>query len=96
MRIGYIFRNKIHTSFFFAECNIRFFLTDIVGQPSDRLSAQIVTLENINEHKDVAIKEIINHLSVSGLKGMVPHIVKLLQLYLVCPSSTATAEILFS
>ena len=65
----------------------------------DRLRAQIVTLENIHEHdkkEDVAIKEIINHLSVSGLRRIVTHAVKLLQLYLVCPSSMATAERSFS
>ena len=65
----------------------------------DRLRAHIVTLENIHEHdekEDVAIKEIINHLSVSVFERMVPHVVKLIQLYLVCPSLTATAERSFS
>lgn len=82
------------------ECVVNHFGDDL---NESRLGAQLRVLENLKDitggpnpsHK-VTVKHIIDSISETDVKTMIPEVVKLCRLYIVHPATTATAERSFS
>lgn len=80
------------------ECVVNHFGDDLDGP---RLEAQLQVLENLKETSGkpgskLSVDKIISTISRSGMQKMIPQVVKLCKLYLVHPTTTATAECSFS
>lgn len=68
-----------------------------------RLAAQLMSLELLHENElndevcsKTSISEIIQAVAGSNVNKMLPQVTKMIQLYLVCPATSATAERSFS
>ena len=64
-----------------------------------RLKAQLLGMENLRnpgDEKNLEIIEIIQRVGTSEVKKMIPQVVRLIQLYVVCPATSALPERSFS